>query len=309
MKFLSSPEVLRRQLERKALSRQNGVVLRSDAMSAGLTSSQIDWTVKSRRWAPGVARGTFMIRSSAVSDVSRLTSAVLGVDGIAWGCSALALWDLHDFPRRPIVALDRQVRSRHVQVVCTSTFGHLRTTLRHHIPTVGIEFALASASARLPRRAFDEALDEALRRRLTTWERVEASFALFARPGRPGVAQLRSVAADRHIDSAVPLSAWSRDFAKKLEASGLPRPQLEWRVRNQDGQFIAQVDLAYPDNHYALELDSIAYHLNSEAFEVDRRRDSLLLRAGWNVSRFTWRQYNSEWAQVVSTVRAGLNLL
>ncbi|MEZ5340805.1 MAG: DUF559 domain-containing protein [Acidimicrobiales bacterium] len=75
---------------------------------------------------------------------------------------------------------------------------------------------------------------------------------------------------------------------------------------DEAGALVAQVDLAYPSAKYAIELDSVAYHLNREAFIEDRRRDAALARVGWLVRRFTWEQFRNEPELVLATIRADL---
>ncbi len=81
---------------------------------------------------------------------------------------------------------------------------------------------------------------------------------------------------------------------------------MEWRIHDDRGAFLAQVDLAYPEYCYAIELDSLTYHLNSEAFDTDRRRDAELSRQGWSVGRFTWSQYTNDWEWVISIIASQL---
>jgi very-short-patch-repair endonuclease len=45
-------------------------------------------------------------------------------------------------------------------------------------------------------------------------------------------------------------------------------------------------------------------HTTRRAFEHDRRRDQRLMRDGWRVVRFTWRQVCFEPAYVADTLNA-----
>ena len=76
-----------------------------------------------------------------------------------------------------------------------------------------------------------------------------------------------------------------------LVDAGLARPRLEFRACAADGEFLAQVDLAYPVHRVAIELDSVRYHLNRESFVADPRRRNRLTIAGWTVLSFTWDDY------------------
>ncbi len=90
--------------------------------------------------------------------------------------------------------------------------------------------------------------------------------------------------------------------ADLLVESGLERPVMEHQICDRAGQFIAQVDLAYPSRRLAIELDSKRWHLNSEAFERDPRRRNSLAANGWTVLTFTWSDYVDHPNQLCATV-------
>lgn len=306
MEAQPSAPSLRQQVEQTARNSNNGVIVRSQALATGLTIPQIDTAVRSRRWVPGLARGTLLISDLADSPLARLTSATVGFDAHAWGPSALALWDLVDFANTPFIAAPHQIRSKQVTAVRTKLLPSLRLTRRRCVSTATLHDALASSADLLSDSEFEEAIDGALRDRLTTWPRIEAALKKAKAQGRPGSRRIGRSLRMRSADSGVPLSEWSRRFADKLVSSGLPKPRFEWRIENDDAQLIAQVDLAYPEQQFAIELDSIAFHLNAQAFEVDRSRDAALVRAGWRVSRFTWQQFAHGWDDVIDTINATL---
>ncbi len=298
------PHDPRLALETAALDDRHGVILRREALAAGLTAAQVDRRVRRRHWLTGPVRGTLIVASHAAEPVAQLTAATVGLGAVAWGQSALALWSLGSHPVRPIVARGRDYSGPNVDLTHVTDLKALPITTRDGVAAASLELAIASMSGAFSRRALDELIDDALRNRRTTWPRMAVVFESFARPSRPGAALLRAILAERSATDAVPLSVWSRDFTRKLVGSGLPMPELEWRVATGDGSFVAQVDLAYPTLRYAIELDSVAFHHNRTAFHVDRDRDARLTLAGWRVSRFTWEQYTTDWTLVVETVRA-----
>ena len=50
----------------------------------------------------------------------------------------------------------------------------------------------------------------------------------------------------------------------------------------------AFIDLAYPDQMVAIELDGWEHHSTRSAFDRDRARANDLALAGWRLYRFTW---------------------
>jgi len=64
-----------------------------------------------------------------------------------------------------------------------------------------------------------------------------------------------------------------------LALAGLPAvPQ--FTVRNDDGAFVARVDLAFPEHKIAVEYDG-AWHGAPGQLYKDRRRQNLLTAVGW----------------------------
>lgn len=295
----------RAALEQSAAT-EHGVFLRRDVAAAGIGKSKIDRRVRRRQWLVGPGGVTFILAAEAANPLAWLRAANLGLGAVAWGPSALALYDLVDHPLIPVIASKQRCRPSGFVQSTVLDLGKLPTGTRTGIHTLSLEMAIASTASFITTRALEDVVDDALRRQLTTWPRLEESFEQFARPGRKGTRALRSVILDRSVDAVVPLSIWSRDIARKLSRSGLQRPTMEHRVTNQDGSLIAQVDLAYVNAKVAIELDSVAYHLNRQAFEIDRRRDANLARAGWRVLRLTWEQCTTDWPWVVESVRAHL---
>lgn len=290
-------------VERSAIE-DHGAFLRRDAQIAGMSKGQIDRRVRRGQWLSGPTRTTLVVAAQDAGPLTWLRAANLGLSALAWGSSALALHGLGQHPETPTIASPRRTRCSVYSTVAIADLSIIPSTRRLGIRTVTLESALASMAASLKRPGFEDIVDEALRQRLTTWSRLEASFERFALRGRKGSRLLHTIIADRSTDSVVPLSVWSREVATRLQRSGLPRPLMEHRVLDSRYGLIAQVDLAYVDNKVAIELDSVGFHLNRAAFETDRRRDANLARHGWRVLRFTWAQCADDWRWVTETIRA-----
>ena len=179
-------------------------------------------------------------------------------------------------------------------------------TQRNGLRCLTLDDAVASMAAVSNPNRFDVLVDGVLLQKRTSWPRLASAFTRVRRQGRSGSALLGQVLEERCGELAVPLSVWSRRFSRALAGAGLPKPRMEWRIERA-GRLLAQVDLAYPDLRYAVELDSIAFHLNSNAFEEDRRRDGDLAAAGWLVRRFTWKQFDQRMNWVLEVVGADLS--
>src|SRR6185436_10656800 len=85
---------------------------------------------------------------------------------------------------------------------------------------------------------------------------------------------------------------------RALIAAGLPPPQRQFRVVIDDRVYF--IDLAYPHERIAIEVDGFEFHRARSVFDSDRARQNDLVRAGWIVLRFTSRSVAQE---IVSAVR------
>ncbi|HEX7744900.1 MAG TPA: DUF559 domain-containing protein [Micromonosporaceae bacterium] len=63
---------------------------------------------------------------------------------------------------------------------------------------------------------------------------------------------------------------------------------LQHEVRDRDGYLLGVADLAWLRARVLAEADGRGPHGTPEAVLADRRRQNLLVNAGWTVLRFTW---------------------
>jgi hypothetical protein len=157
----------------------------------------------------------------------------------------------------------------------------------------------------VPRERLGQAVDDAIRRRLTDWDEIAAVRARHARRGRNGTGKMRALLEERY-GSTIPDSHFGRLVADLIVDAGLPAPEIEYDVRGPDGRWLARVDLAYPDDRLAVELDSAKHHLNERAFEADPVRQNRLEVAGWAVLRYTWKAYSRRPHVICAEVAAAL---
>ena len=71
-----------------------------------------------------------------------------------------------------------------------------------------------------------------------------------------------------------------------LVSAGL-QPVPQYDVHDASGNWLAQVDLAFPQWRVAIEYDGRAVHEREDVFTRDRQRQNALVGAGWVVLRFT----------------------
>jgi very-short-patch-repair endonuclease len=140
--------------------------------------------------------------------------------------------------------------------------------------------------------------DLALRARLATIEELNALCV--ARAGGVGVVNLRRVA--RFAEPATESPMESR-LRMVLVLGGLPRPQAQISIYDKDGQFVARLDLYYPDQRLGIEYDGGDHRFS---LAEDNRRQNKLLAAGIRLLRFTAADVFQSPRSVVTQVRAML---
>jgi very-short-patch-repair endonuclease len=245
-----------------------------------------------------------MILSDRWDDpLSHLACAIAALDGVAWRRSGMALHGVGSHPPKSEV-LARQDRTG-VARAGRYEPSVWKVTQRNGLRCLTLEDTVASMAGISHPDRFDELVDALILQKRTDWPRLASTFRRVRRQGRLGSAQLGRVLEERRSEAEVPLSHWSRKFVRALWDAGLPKPQMEWRIERA-GRLLAQVDLGYPELRYAIELDSLSYHLNPDAFEEDRRRDADLAAAGWLVRRFTWKQFDERFPWVLRVIRSDL---
>lgn len=272
---------------------QHGLIVRSQALAAGMTRHRIQRRVRSGEWR-SVRSGIYQQSATPVTARSRLLAACIAVSGLASHRSAAALHGLDGFELTKIDVVVSPERARAVTGMRLHRSAHMhlaRPITLDNIPCTGLARTLLDLAALLDRRLLERAVDAALRDQRLRYVDLYNVIARHAANGRNGLVPLRAVLDERCADDPVPLSDWSRWVGELLTDSGLPAPTLEHRVHDADGRFVAQVDLAYPIQRLAVELDSIRWHHNRESFESDRNRRNRLIAAGWDVMAFTWREY------------------
>lgn len=131
---------------------------------------------------------------------------------------------------------------------------------------------------------WEHALESALRKKLTTIADIERRMA-----GVPAVARIRRVLALRPA-GALPtgslLETLMVQLARLVEGLGPPRRQVE--VRNRHGDFVAFVDLAWPELGIFIELDG-QQHVGQPVYDA-RRESAVVAATGWLVGRYTWTE-------------------
>ena len=163
--------------------------------------------------------------------------------------------------------------------------GRTWLDLAAHLPPAGLLAVTDQMLARnYPRTGFDRVLASA--------------------PAVRGKRTARAVLAVAHPLAGSPMESVLRWL---IHEAGLPAPVLQHVVKDGDGRFLGQVDLAWPDRRVLVEFDGNV-HRERRVFVDDLRRQNGLVLAGWTVLRFTSADVLGRPEQVMAAIRAALRL-
>jgi very-short-patch-repair endonuclease len=236
----------------------------------------------------------------------RQRAAIAAVSGGAWTShrTAATLRELDGFPPRQIevVTLHGRRRKR------TDWIVHESRTLRG-VDLDEVDGIACTSTCRtlldLPATSHPflvtQALDHACRRQPGTLEQVVQRHVELPRRGRPGTRLMDRLLGERLGTGRFADSGFETRTVALVRRAGLPDPVLQYAVR--DGDFVAFLDLAWPDIRWAIECDSLAHHSGKRSHEWDRTRRRRLKRLGWDVVEVTYHQVTRDGKAMASELR------
>ena len=293
---LSSDEALAR-----LAARNHGVFLSSDAAAVGITPQGL-----SRRCAKGVIRrihkGIYAMTSVPPSAKQLLFAACRwgGAGSAASHRSAAALWELDGFDLNAFeIWSPRQLRSNRV-VARVGSLPIADLTEIDGIPVTRIERTLVDLAAVVDVDTLEDALDSALRRRITTVNRLR--LRVRSESGRRGIGKLRVLLDERDERGRPSASRFETRLNRLLIKSGLPAMR-EYKIWD-GGEFVARVDFCFPEGKLIVEADGFRWHSGRRAWQRDRERRNQLTALGWRVIQATWDDLTRRPNETIEKVRS-----
>jgi len=116
---------------------------------------------------------------------------------------------------------------------------------------------------------------------------VAATAARLRRPKYAGSRIIEELLAQR--TGRVPDTWFERLAERCISLPGLPPWTCQHRVLDDDGEFVARVDLACVDLRLAVEAHSRQFHFGALPTAADQERENRLGELGWYVRYLTWR--------------------
>ncbi|HUO47169.1 MAG TPA: type IV toxin-antitoxin system AbiEi family antitoxin domain-containing protein [Acidimicrobiia bacterium] len=288
-------------------ARHHGVFTREFALAAGASSSGISRRVQSGTWTRPLP-GVYLVAGSPATWHRAVAVAVYGSGegAVASHATAAHLWDLAGRPRVIEATTPNPWRPPRDHIIHRSTDLIPGEVIEvDGIPCTDVARCLVDIGVPWGERMASRALDEAVRRELTTERKVAAVLHRVARCGRNGVGPMRIVLEDRLGWSSLTESQIEGEFVRIMQAAGIDLPQPQVNIIKRGGRFIARVDFVYPDFRLVIALDGERYHSDRNAFRHDRRQQNDLTLEGYRILRFTaWDVFAAPEYVVASVVSA-----
>jgi very-short-patch-repair endonuclease len=264
---------------------QEGLVTGAQCAQVGLSSRMLATRTSTRGWTkvlPGVYLTPGHVLDAHRSHLAALLwagdKAVLRARSAAW---VVGIMD--EPPPRPQLYLTTGKKAAGLDLVRTRTIpASLR---RVGLRCTRVERTLADLCGGPGPGAVGEAVDESLRRGLTTLDRLHAEGEVARKERRAGAKAFRDLLAERDPSDARFRSRFEKITARILKGLGLsfvPNHQVV-----VDGHRYL-LDLAVPSLRLAIECHSVQWHLGQSAFTRDMERHRRLTAAGWIVLYVTW---------------------
>lgn len=292
----------------KVASAQYGLVSRTQAIE--IISVQQLRTMVARGDLMRIRRGVYRFRGAPPTWEQALLAAVMaGPPGtVAAGPAAGRLWRLMTCERASVEVTSPYGSTINVRRHRSSSIEPSSTIL-DGIPVTSIERTLIDLSAHRSYESYARLLEDALDRGLTSTAAITSTLRDIGSQGRGRTARLRELL-DLHGEGIEEIdSALHRKVVAWLNNAGITGFVNEYEL--VVGSRRRRIDIAWPDELIAIEVDGYAFHRRRDTFDDDRSRNNWLLVNGWRVLHVTSKTSRSEllrWLWLTRQARSGPSL-
>jgi hypothetical protein len=276
----------------------HGVFTLADARRAGLTRRQLQGTSWRR-----IGRETYVWAQLCQSPLLELEAIRRQLPERAAFSGTTAAW-LHDLgvgkgsPAQVTAATECSFAAPRGTVVRRAQLDPADVVDVRGLPATSVLRTLRDISVELPLGDAVVAADVALHRGLTNLFELGSYVRRIA--GRSGSARLRRIVALAEPLAESPMETRLRLL---LVLAGLPRPEAQVTLNDDQGLFVARPDLFYRGQRLALEYDGSTHR---DSIAGDNRRQNRLVEAGYTVLRFTAADVLGAGDLVVAQVKRAL---
>jgi hypothetical protein len=280
---------------------QQGVVHRTQLNALGIRRGAIAHRTKTGSLHP-VFFSVWAVGHAAVTPEALEIAALLqvGEDCVLSHRTAAATWGL--VPKPDVIEVT--LAGRHVAPVPgvrihrTAVLDGRDVRIRHRLPvTAPAHTMIDLAGCTDDDLEVERALAELRVQGLARDSELKAVMERY--PARRGVARVRGLL-DAEAPPGLTRSEAERLMLTRCRQASLPAPVVGARPCG------FPVDFMWPQARLVVEIDGLRFHGHRRAFENDRRRDQVLVAAGYRVIRITWRQLTQEPLAVIARLAQAL---
>jgi len=221
-----------------------------------------------------------------------------GADALLSHGSAAWLWGITRYGPKPLVVSAPASRRSRPPIELHRARGLIDEdrALEVGIPVTSVPRTLLDYATTVRFSILQRGIERAEELRLFDLRKVDAMLARTA--GHPGQGPLRR-ALELYREPVFTRSNLERRFLELVEQAGLPRPSTGFNVAGHE------LDMFWPEERFAVELDTFGTHGDPGSFESDRLRQEDLMLVDVGMTRVTDRRLAREPRQVIARV-AGL---
>lgn len=266
----------------------HGVITTVEAHALGIPPYRLSKWARSGRLVHA-APGVHVVSGAPQTWHQRVRVATGSGAGWASHRTAAALWALDGFERRSVEVITirgRRRKRRGWKVHESRTLRGVDLAVVDGIPCTSVVRTVLDLPAVAHPYLVGRALDHACRRDVATLDRIVQRHLELPRRGRRGAVLLSEMLDERLGTGRFTDTDFEAEAVGVIRSAGLPEPELQHEVR--DGDFVAHLDLAWPDIRWLVECDSLACHSGKGPHEWDRRRRRRLKRLGWDGVEVTY---------------------
>jgi very-short-patch-repair endonuclease len=275
------------------LRRHDGVVTLAQAQRCGLSRHAVDRRVRCGHWrrcSPGV----YFVDDRPFSDAARVRAAVwaFGDQAAASGLAAAWWHGLARYaPEIVEVTVPRAAHHPKRQGVRTRRrdLKEVDVVERRGLRVTELGLTVVEAAVRPGGSA--KLMDSALQHRVELRGLWHAHLRNKGRYGSPAARRLLQAADDGARSQA------ERLLIRLLHAARITG----WRANYPLAGY--RIDVAFPKQKVAIEVDGWAFHSDQEDFQHDRERQNNIALLGWQVLRFTWLDLTEYPQRVIAEIR------
>jgi len=288
---------------------QEGLFTRRQALEVGLDACWVSRRRKSGLIVREYER-VYRFAGAPQSLKQQLKAITLRAPGKVWVShrGSGGFWQLDDVPAGTLeftTSAGIKAASRAIHLHSVNGMPARDVTEVSGLPITTVHRTLIDLGAVVDADTVEIALECALRRRITTVDRLIRRLDEVGGRGRRGSGVLRAVL-ERRDPAAPPTdSALEVRFLLLVRRHRLPVPIHQQVIRDENG-FVARVDFAYPEAGVIIEVESRKHHLSPADWERDLRRHNRLATQGKRVLRITYKRMLDDSNGVAAEIRAAL---